>query len=220
MARSRPGDRDPAGVEGGAAHEPDARDERNHTDGDHGIPRRVAQDVHAQRDPEIVRQEQRRDRNHDQVVEEERPAGEKAEQVVESPANECRGAAGLRDRGRPLRVGERDDQEDDPRHQQHERGEPERVAGNDAEREVDRGGDLAVGDGEERRCVEHALEAAQLPRHYLPPFRSSVSRPTPSAMNSAPSTKPSTPPPLAAVTTRSAMPIPTKTSASTATTPR
>src|SRR5205807_2464085 len=35
----------------------------------------------------------------------------------------------------------------------------------DRERDVDRGGDLAVGDGEQRRRAEHALEGWELPRH-------------------------------------------------------
>ena len=47
-----------------------------------------------------------------------------------------------------------------PAREEHDRREAERVRGDDPEREVDRRGDLAVGDREERRSVEDALEAA------------------------------------------------------------
>ena len=57
-----------------------------------------------------------------------------------------------------IRKSSADDEQDDRR-------EAERVRGEDAEREVDRRGDLAVGDGEERARVELALEPGQLPGH-------------------------------------------------------
>ena len=59
-----------------------------------------------------MRHEERRERDHDQVVEEEHPAGEEAGEVVERDADERRGAARLADRRRPLRVRERDDEEE------------------------------------------------------------------------------------------------------------
>ena len=112
-----------------------------------------------------MRQEEHREGDHDQVVEEERPAGQEAQQVVERAPDEGRGAAGLRDRRRSLRVGEGDEQEEDAAEQEDERREPERVGGDDAEREIDRRGDLAIGDREERRRIEDALEAAKLSGH-------------------------------------------------------
>ena len=64
--------------------------------------------------PEVVRHEERRQRDHDHVVEEERPAGQEAERVVERAAHEGRCAAGLGERGGALRVGERDQEEEQP----------------------------------------------------------------------------------------------------------
>ena len=106
-----------------------------------------------------------------------------------------------------LRVRERDDEEEQPREQEHERREPERGSGDDPERDVERGRDLAVGDREQRRRVEHALEAADLTGHVVSLSR--LRRPTPSATNRPPRRNPTTPPPCAAVATSSAIPIPT-----------
>ena len=86
-----------------------------------------------------MRQEERRQRDHDQVVEEKRPARDEADEVVERPPRERLGAARLGDRGRPFRVRERDEEEDDAREEQDERRQPERGRGDDPERDVDRG---------------------------------------------------------------------------------
>ena len=160
-----PGDDEARRVELGTAHEPHGGDREDDADGDDDVPRRLAKAVDPERRPEVVRQEQRRERDHDQVVEEERPAGEEAEDVVVRAADEGRRAAGLGQRRRALGVGERDDQEEDPRAEEHDRREAERVRGDDPEREVDRRCDLAVGDREERGGVEDALEAAELAGH-------------------------------------------------------
>ena len=125
----------------------------------------VLQRADLQRGAEVVRQEQRRERDHDQVVEEERPAGQEAGEVVERPANKGRGAAGLGDRGRALGVRERDDEEERAREGQDLGREAEGVQGDDPERDVDRRGDLAVGHREERGSVENPLQAGNLPRH-------------------------------------------------------
>ena len=215
-----PGHDETGGVELRAPHEPDGRDREDHGHRDDDVPRRVAQRLDPERRAEVVRQEDGRERDHDQVVEEERPAGEEAVDVVVGAPDERRRAAGLRERRRRLGVRERDDQEEDARAEEDERREAERIGGDDPEREVERRGDLAVGDREERRRVEHALEAAELAGHQRPPLRSSVSRPTPRAMKRPPRRKPSTPPPFAAVTASSATPIPMKVTASTATAPR
>ena len=96
----------------GEPHDADHRDRR---DRDHDVPRPVAQRVRPERRADVVRQEQRRERDHDQVVEEERPPGHEAEQVVVRAPRERLGTAGLRDRSGSLGVRERDEAEDDPR---------------------------------------------------------------------------------------------------------
>ena len=183
-------------------------DGRDDGDGDDDVPRALAQRRGRKRRREVVRQEQRRQRDDDEVVEEERPAGREAGEVVERAPGERRGAAGLGDRGRALRVRERDDEEEEAGREQDDRRQAERLRRDDPEREVDRGADLVVRGREERRRVEDALEAADLTRHRL---RSSCSRPTPSATKSAPRTKPTRPPPLIAVITSNARPMTTKT---------
>ena len=116
----------------------------------------------------VVRDEESRERDHDQVVEKQDPAGGEAPKVVERNPNERRCAAGLADRRRSFRVREGDDQEQEPRREQHRGGEAERVQRDDPEREVDRGGDLAIRDREERRSVEDPLETGQLASHQCP----------------------------------------------------
>ena len=151
------------------AHEPHAGDAHDHTDAHDHIPGVAAERRHLERGGEVVGHEERGERHHDQVVEEERPAGHEPGEVVERPADEGGGAARLGHRRRPLGVGERDEQEEQADAEQHERREPDRVQGDDAEREVDRRGDLAVGDREERPRVELSAEAWELPRHALSP---------------------------------------------------
>jgi hypothetical protein len=102
-----------------------------------------------ERSREVVGKEQRRQRDHDQVVQEERPAGQEADQVVERPPDERGGAAHLRDRRRSLGVRHRHEQEEHADGEEHRGREAEGVEGDDAEREVDRRGDLAVRDREE-----------------------------------------------------------------------
>ena len=160
------------------------------TTASHGSSRSAGTEIAARH---VVRDEERRERHDDEEVEEERPAGQESREVVRRAADEGGSAPRLGDRGRSLRVRERDDEEEHAREQEDERREPERGGGDDSERDVQRGGDLAVGDGEQRRRVEHALEAADLTGHAV--FRSRLSRPTPSAMNRPPRRNPTTPPP-------------------------
>ena len=156
-------------------HEADRRDR-----GDHRRPRRrrptgeSRERVDAERGAEVVRQEERRERDHDQVVEEEHPAGEEAEQVVERTPDEGRRAARLGDRCRPLRVREGDEQEEDAGAEQDDGSQAERVGRDDSEREVERGRDLAVRDREERGRVEDSLEARSL-RATTAPLASATS---------------------------------------------
>ena len=164
------GDGNPDQVQPGAPEEADERDARDHEHADDDVPRAVVERVDLERPAEVVRQEERRERDHDHVVEEQHPAGAEAGKVVERLPHEGRRAARLRDRRRPLRIRERDEEEQEPGDQQHFRRQPERVAGDDPEREVDRRRDLAVRDGEEHRRAERALEHGQLARHQRPPF--------------------------------------------------
>ena len=159
------GDDDPVAVEGRATEQADHSDADDHADRDDQVPGVPAEGGHLERGREVMRQKERRERDHDQVVEEERPAGEEAGEVVERPANEGRGAARLRDRRGALCVRERNDQEEGAHEREHLGGEPQRVQGDDPEGDVDRGGDLAVRDREERRGVEDALKAGDLARH-------------------------------------------------------
>ncbi len=128
-------------------------------------PGRCGDRVHPDRQPEVVRQEERRERDHDQVVEEERPAGEEAREVVERDAVKVAAPPVSPIAVVPSAYDRRHDEEEQADDRQHHRREPERVQRDDPEREVERGGDLAVRDGGERRRVEHALEPRQLARH-------------------------------------------------------
>ena len=120
-----------------------------------------------------MRQEEHGERDDDEVVEEQHPAGAEAGEVVERLAHERGRAARLRDRGDALGVRQGDDDEEQPRQQQHLWRQSERVAGDDAEREVDRRGDLAVRDREQRGRAEDSLQHGQLARHQrLPSPRS------------------------------------------------
>ena len=143
--------------------EPDERDASNHEAADDDVPRPV--DLREEGAGDVVRHEQRRQRDHDQVVEEQHPAGDEPPEVVERDADERGGAAGLADRRRPLRVRERDDEEEHAGGEQDERRKAQRVERDDAQGEVDRRRDLPVGDREQRRSVEDPLQAGQLSRH-------------------------------------------------------
>src|ERR687887_332464 len=161
------GDDDPVAVEGRAAAEPDEAHADDHADRDDEVPRMMRERADLEGRAEVVRQEEGRERDHDQVVEEQRPAGQEAGEVVERAPDEGRGAARLRDRGGALGVRERDDEEEGADEREHLRCEAERVQGDDSERDVDRGGDLAVRDREQRRRVEDPLESGDLARHGL-----------------------------------------------------
>ena len=115
--------------------------------------------------PEVVRHEERGERDHDHVVEEEHPAGEEAELVVERTPHECGRPTGLRQRSRSLGVRERDEQEEQADEQQHPGGEPERLERDDPEREEDGRRDLAERDSRERGRLEDALETWELSSH-------------------------------------------------------
>src|SRR3954447_10914820 len=146
------------------AHE---RDRDDHDAADNHVSGPLRDRVPADREAEVVREEERGERDHDQVVEEERPAGHEPGEVVERDADEGRGAARLSDRRRPLGVRHRHDEEEHADDREHERREPERMQRDDAEREVEGGSDLSVRDRRESRRVEYPLQPWQLPCHRL-----------------------------------------------------
>ena len=88
-----------------------------------------------------MRDREDRNRNDDQIVQEDRPAGDEAPELVEGVAGQRRGAAPLLVQDATLDVGHHREDEEDPGEQVCDRRQPERVAGNDAEREVDRSAD-------------------------------------------------------------------------------
>ena len=185
-------------VERRTPHDADQRDERDHADADDDVPRVPVERRHLQRAGQVVRQEQRGERDHDQVVEEERPPRQEPGEIVQRAPDERRGAARLRQSSRALGVGERHDQEENADDREHDRREPKRVRREHAQREVDRRGDLAVGDGEERASIELTPEPCQLAGYRALPC-SIQRRPAPAAMKSAPSRIP-TPNPRVSVT--------------------
>ena len=146
-------------VEAGAADQAQQHDPEHDEDGGDDVPGVLRDPLPADRVPEVVRNEQGCQRDHDRVVEEQHPAGQEADRVVERAAGEHRRAPGLGEHGRALGVGERDDHEQRPGREQHPGREAEREHRHDPEREVDRGADLAVGDRRQRAAGEHTCEA-------------------------------------------------------------
>ena len=82
--------------------QPVRRDAGDHEASEHQVPRLLHRREHGRRG--VVRDIERGERDHDQVVEEERPAGDKPPEVVEGDPDERRRAAGLADRGRAFCV--------------------------------------------------------------------------------------------------------------------
>ena len=113
---------------------------------------------------EVVRRRERGDRDEDQEVEEDRPARDEAPQLVERVAGEHRRAAAVLVQRGALDVGHRRQDEEQPGDEVDDRGEPERVVGDDPEREVDRARDRRVDDREDDRRAQRAPEDALLVR--------------------------------------------------------
>jgi hypothetical protein len=147
------------------AQQPDQPDRSDHDAADDHVSRMLGDRVHPDREPEGVREEERRERDHDQVVEEERPAGDESREVVEGDPHERRGASGLADRRRPFCVRQCHDEEKQARDGENRGRQPERVQRDDPEREIERRRDLAVGDRSEGRRVERPLQLRQLAGH-------------------------------------------------------
>jgi hypothetical protein len=110
-------------------------------------------------DREVVRDEERRDGDRDHVVEELRPGGAEADELVERMAREARRAAGLGIENRPLRVRERCGREDQAGDDEDEGRQPEGEDRRDPERVVDRRADVAIRRREERGRPEDPLQS-------------------------------------------------------------
>ena len=128
---------------------------------------------------EVVRHEERRDRDRDDVVEAQRPAGEERDDLVERVARERGGAAGLGEHRGALGVGLGGQHEQPAREHEHERRQPERVRGDQPERVVDRGADVAVGGreqaGDADRSAQSCSVGAPSARRYRRPARRTAS---------------------------------------------
>ena len=149
------------------SEQPDGRHGGDEGDSDHDVPGAGRRRVPAERMPEVVRREEPGERDHDQVVEEERPADQEPGGVVEPAPHERRRAAHLRDGRRSLRVRDRDDEEERADGEQHPRGQPERVQRDDPEGEVERGRHLAVRDRRQGGGPEDAAESFDPRGHRL-----------------------------------------------------
>ena len=151
--------------------QPGAADETHRRDGgddrapDGHVPRRLAQRRRTEGRAEIVRHEERRERHHDQEVEEQHPTGREPEDVRERAPDEGCGPTRFGNRRRSLGVRQRHEDEDRARQEEDERRESERRRRDDPERDVERRRDLPVRDREEGRSVEDAFEPSQLAGH-------------------------------------------------------
>ncbi len=151
-----------------------------------------------------MRRDERGDGDQDQEVEQHRPAGDEAPQLVERVAREDRRPGALLVQRRALDVRHRSQDEEDPGAEEDDGRQAEGVLCDDADREVDRGRQRRPDDREQRRRPEAAAD------HPIP-RQVKYSRPAPAATNSTPSTVPiaSGPPPAPSVRTRIASPITT-----------
>ena len=170
------------------------RDVGDHADGEQRLRQAARQAPPEHR--EVVRGRERADRDQDQVVEQDRPARDEAEQLVEGVAGEDRRPTALLVQRGALDVGEHEQREEQRRDEHHGPGQRVGALDDQADGEVDRGGREALGDAEEGRRAEPALEALvrlegrQAPAHLIARGlhrRPSIhSRPAPAATNSRP----------------------------------
>ena len=131
--------------------------------GDADLPARLGEAVRDRL--QVVRHRDRRQGDHDQVVDQDRPAGDEGDQLVEGVAGEGRGAAALAEHRPALDVAERGQDEQQAGGEEDQRRQAEAAVGDDAEREVDREADRRVGGGEqpghaERRACRRRLRTA------------------------------------------------------------
>ncbi len=107
--------------------------------------------------PEVVRDGDRGQRDHDHVVDEDRPPGDEGGELVEGVTSERVGAAALVEHRAALDVGHRRQHVDEARDREDHRRHPEAVVGHHPERVVDRERDRRMGDRPE---PGHAQEPA------------------------------------------------------------
>ena len=144
----------------------DPDDVQRDEEDDHDRPADDVPRVRLQRFPEdreVVRDEERGDRDRDDVVEHLRPRGSERDELVEGVAREGRRAARLRVAHRSLRVRGSGGREDQAADHEDKRSQSERNARDQPERVVDGGADVPVGGREKRRGPEHALEPLRPP---------------------------------------------------------
>ena len=107
---------------------------------------------------QVVGHRDRRQRGDDQVVDQDRPAGDEGDQLVEGVAGEARGAAALAQHRAALDVAERGEDEEQAGGEEDQRRQAEAAVGDDAEREVDREADRGVDGDEEPGHAETAVD--------------------------------------------------------------
>ena len=142
------------------AHDVERAEQGHHDDAGDDVRRRLAERV--PEDAEVMRHEERRDGDRDDVGEHLAPRREEGPELVEGAAGEARRAAGLGEHRRGLGVGGGGGGEDQAGDHEHHRRHAGRVDRHEAEGVVDRAADVAVGGREQRPGSEHALEPAVL----------------------------------------------------------
>jgi hypothetical protein len=118
------------------------------------VVRVVLEGVQPREGTQVMRYEERRDGDREDVVQAQRPAGEERDHVVERMARERGGAARFGEHRSALGVRFCGQGEQAAGEQEHQRREAERVRGHQAERVVDRGAHVAVGRGEHPRDAD------------------------------------------------------------------
>jgi hypothetical protein len=119
---------------------------------------------------EVVRHEEGRDRDREDVVEAQRPAGDERDELVERVSRERGGASGLRNHRGALGVGLRGEREQAARDHEDDRRQSERVGGDDPERVVDRRPDVPVRGREQATDADAAAQSVSLyARHVRTP---------------------------------------------------
>ena len=144
----------------------------------------------APEDPQVLRRRVGRDGDQDDVVEQDRPAGDEAHELVEGVAGEHRRAAAVLVQRGALHVGHRRQREQQRRDQEHERRQPERVPGDHPEREVDRARQRGVDDREQDRRADAAPQRSRASAPPAPPPCARASAPRVARTRSAPRAPP------------------------------
>ena len=148
-------DQPPLAVSAGHVRDVEDRGQRDHQRRDRQLHIAPAERPGDRR--QVVRDRDRRRCDHDQVVDQDRPARDEADQLVERVAGEGRRAAPLPEHRAPLDVGERGEREHQPGQQEDHRRQAQPAVGHHADREVDREPHRGGGRGIEEGHTEPAL---------------------------------------------------------------